>query len=103
MTYTQQEKLIINIARNLPKEWNKAHELIGNGATFIGYEVTARLSELEQDYPEMIEGRREGKYRTRRLRVELAREWLPSLPESVKEIVKKELLRTNEPLNLNEL
>jgi len=37
------------------------------GELFVGYEASARLSELAKLYPEKIESKRQGKYMARRL------------------------------------
>jgi len=92
MTYelTQVEKILVNLARS-GKEWNKAHDLIGGGDTFIGYEVTARLTNATDKYPQAIERRTEGKYKLARLRIEASAEWLPTLPKALREIVEEAL------------
>ena len=71
---TDHEKLIIRMARDKVKVWWLPYELMGDGNIdgvdlFIGYEVTARLSELAKD-KELIESRAAGKYEVRRLRLE---------------------------------
>lgn len=93
MKLTQVEKILVNLAHSRI-EWNKAHELIGSGDTFIGYEVTARLSNAEADYPHVIEGKKDGKYRVRRLRIESTQDWLPTLPAALRERIEQELQAT---------
>lgn len=71
---TDHEKLIIRMARDKAKVWWLPYELMGDGNIdgvdlFVGYEVTARLSELAND-KELIESRAAGKYEARRLRLE---------------------------------
>lgn len=71
---TDHEKLIIRMARDKTKVWWLPYELMGDGSIdgvdlFVGYEVTARLSELAKD-GELIESRAAGKYEARRLRLE---------------------------------
>lgn len=71
---TDHEKLIIRMAREKTKVWWLPYELMGDGNIdgadlFIGYEVTARLSELGGN-KELIESRSAGKYEARRLRLE---------------------------------
>lgn len=72
---TNHEKLFIKMARHPQKIWWLPHDLQGADQTkggvelFIGYEVTARLSELAQD-KNLIESRPAGKYEARRLRFE---------------------------------
>lgn len=46
---------------------------------FIGYEASARLSELAKDHPGLIESRRKGKYTERRIRMEAVHGYAESL------------------------
>ncbi len=56
---------------------------------FVGYEASARFSELAKKYPEMIESRRDGKYFYRRIKVENIGNFFPTIPESFKQIFAK--------------
>lgn len=56
---------------------------------FVGYEASARLSELASRYPDMFESTRFDKYLHRRIKWEEIDEWLPQLPKNLREIVSK--------------
>lgn len=68
---SEHDKILL-VLRNKPEKiWWLAHHLlgwheIGGKRFFIGYEVTARFSEVAQDET-LIESRRCGKYMARRL------------------------------------
>lgn len=87
---TQVQKILVNLAYSR-KEWNKAHDLIGSGDTFIGYEVSARLTNAKQTYPELIESQPNGKYKEVRLRIEDAKEWLPTLHKDLRDRIEEGL------------
>ena len=57
-----------------------------NGAFFVGYEASARLSELARNYPDMIESHSEGKYIYRRIRWSNIGNWFNQLPENLQAI-----------------
>ena len=65
---SQYEKIIKRMIRDTQKWWlpqdfmqeHPTHPL------FVGYEASARLSELAKLYPEMIESEKQGKYLARR-------------------------------------
>lgn len=63
---SQHEK-IINVMETDPDRWWLPHEFIQPdlGSNFVGYEASARLSELAK--MGKVESRREGKYMARRL------------------------------------
>ena len=56
------------------------------GNFFVGYEASARLSELASKYPTMVESKKQGKYMLRRIKWETINEWLPTLPQNLKDI-----------------
>ena len=56
------------------------------GNFFVGYEASARLSELASKYPDMIESKKQGKYVWRRIKWEDIDLWLPNLPQNLKDI-----------------
>lgn len=59
------------------------------GDKFVGYEASARLSELASKYPEMIESRRNGKYIARRLKVENFYVFSRTIPDELAQIFDK--------------
>ena len=65
MELTQHEKILKIMETNPQKEWWYAPDFQQPdlGELFVGYEATARMSELAKMYPERIETKRIGKYR----------------------------------------
>lgn len=65
---TQRQKILTVMSRNVGK-WFLPHDFMKSslGELFVGYEASARLSELARDYPDMVESERDGKYIKRRL------------------------------------
>lgn len=88
---TQHQKIVAIMCRDKSKRWWKSHEVMNAGEAdlFIGYEVTARFSELASDYPDMLESKREGKYVIRRMRFETGKQWYYDLPKDLKQVVTK--------------
>lgn len=73
MNNTQQEKIVsLMIRRRGQQEWFLPQDFMKPELNhlFVGYEASARLSELAKEYPFIIESRREGKYMARRFRFE---------------------------------
>lgn len=65
---TQHEKILKHMATE-PDRWWLPQDFMRPelGELFVGYEASARLSELAKLYPDKIESRRQGKYMARRL------------------------------------
>ena len=59
------------------------------GDYFVGYEASARLSELASKYPDMIESEKRGKYVYRRIKWETYDEWIHKLPNNLRSIVSR--------------
>ncbi len=79
---TQHQKILtLMIRKQHLQAWFFPYEFMNNdlGELFVGYEASARLSELARNYPDMIEIRRDGRYIKRRIRWETIHEWRPSL------------------------
>lgn len=87
-TYTQQEKVVAHMLNERARqEWFYPPDFMQGGMQlFVGYEASARLSELATDYPQMVESRRRGKYIERRIRYDAVAEWWPLLPETLQGI-----------------
>ena len=90
---TQHQKIVAIMCINKTKTWWKSYDLLnatdGNNDLFIGYEVTARFSELASTYPDMFENKREGKYIIRRMRFETGRDWWHNLPKDMQQLISK--------------
>lgn len=73
--YSQHQKILgymIKVQRDTPEAWFLPHHFMQPevGAYFVGYEASARLSELAKEYPHLIESQRDGKYIKRRLKMD---------------------------------
>lgn len=83
---TQQEKvftLMCDGKWHLPADFMQSNL----GELFVGYEASARFSELAKLYPDAIESRPEGKYIQRRLRTERVNHWYHLLTRDLQKIV----------------
>ena len=86
---TQHEKIIAIMIRE-PEKWWHAEDLMSYGDIFVGYKAQARISELALNYPEMIERQKSAKGNRQhmyRFRIENWREYLPKLPEDLRDFV----------------
>jgi len=59
------------------------------GEFFVGYEASARLSELQRENPSIFESRREGKFIERRICLEDGKQWYENAPKDIKQMVKR--------------
>lgn len=86
--YTQHQKILTLMCKFPDKQWWLASDfqLPEQGELFVGYEATARLTELSKRYPEMIESVPHGKFIKRRVRFETIKSWLPTLPKELRYI-----------------
>jgi hypothetical protein len=66
----QYEKILTLMEMHPEKEWWFAPDFqrAGLGELYVGYEASARISELPKVYPGMFEFKKEGKYRYVRLK-----------------------------------
>ncbi len=89
---TQYQKIIFKMLHGPKDKWWLPHEFM-RGDYFVGYEASARLSELAADYPEMIETKQDGKYKARRIKTDAVDFWLPQLPRDLREAIETEFKR----------
>lgn len=70
------------------KIWHLASDFVmdEDGSVYVGYESSARLSELAADYPLIIESERQGRYVARSIKVEAVRSYYSMLPEWMQDI-----------------
>lgn len=92
---TQHEKIAALMIRNKQQTWFFPYDFMPprlpmEHECFVGYEATARISELADKFPEMIEKGREGKYRKIRFRFENTQEIIAKLPIDWSLFVRKE-------------
>lgn len=66
---SQQQKIMYVLVRDDSGRWFFPYDFMKSdmGDLFVGYEASARLSELGKEYPEIIESQRDGKYIKRRI------------------------------------
>jgi len=87
---TQQDKIILAMLTNRDKVWWFPADFNQLGSHhFVGYEATARLSEVAQKYPDMIRSEKDGKFIKRSIRWENMSLWIDQLPATIK-VTKKE-------------
>lgn len=77
------------------KEWYLPQDFMRpyQGELFVGYEASARLSELGSKYKDLIESKRDGKYVARRIRWERSdiKDVINSLPMELSFVMLKNL------------
>lgn len=88
---TSHQKIVAIMANNREKEWWYAKDIInlGEGDYYVGYEATARMSELVRKFPDMFESQGDGKYIKRRVRWEYMEQWFNDLPTEYRHIIHK--------------
>lgn len=88
---TSHQKIVAIMANNKNQEWFFAKDIInqGEGDYYVGYEATARMSELVRKFPDMFESQGVGKYIKRRIRWEELELWFRDLPTEYRHIIHK--------------
>lgn len=97
MRSTQIEKIItLMIRRKNEQEWFYAPDFQKPHLPedlFVGYEATARISDLIRDYPEIATWKKEGKYRYIKFRFDNLKQIYSSLnvPKELKDLIQFEM------------
>ncbi len=88
---TSHMKIVAIMANNRDQTWFFAKDIInkGEGDYYVGYEATARMSELVRKFPDMFESVGEGKFIKRRVRWETMEQWFNQLPTEYRHIIHK--------------
>lgn len=73
---TQQQKIVAQMCSTPDKMWWLPQDFMQGGQFFVGYEASARLSELQSENPDMFESQRNGRFIERRIKFETIDEWL---------------------------
>lgn len=96
---TQREKILVIMLRGLSealpqKNWWRASDFQKEQfEIFVGYEATARMSELAKKYPFAFELRQNGRFREMRFRAENARQIYNSIPHELgRHLVREKIL-----------
>ena len=100
MKATQVEKIVRYMARNPEQEWFYAPDFQQRNMdedVFVGYEASARMSDIMRDYPGLIEVKRDGKYRYIKLCSDMRVFSNPMIPDILKEIIKQERSKQTPP------
>lgn len=86
---SQQQKIVAMMCSHPEKQWWLPTDFMKGGEFFVGYEASARLSELQKENPAIFETRPAGKYKERRMRFETGKEWFATAPKDIKKMVLK--------------
>lgn len=94
---TQYQKIITVMANGNMYNWYFPYDFMQNGLghLFVGYEASARLSELAKENPKMIESMRDGKYFKRRINWLTYKEWIDEIPTDLQTIIKEAVRKRN--------
>ena len=79
-----------NLAGREAKQWYLPKDFMQGGPYFVGYEASARLSELAKWYPELFDTERQGRFKARKLNFAMLKVQFSqgNLPEDIAEAVK---------------
>jgi hypothetical protein len=86
---TQHQKIVAEMCKNHTKDWWLPSDFMQGGEFFVGYEASARLSELQRENPTMFDSRRSGKFMERRIMFETGKEWYPNVSTDIQLMVKR--------------
>ena len=86
---TQHQKIVAIMCKHDLKKWWLPKDLMVSGDFFVGYEASARLSELQKSHPYMFESRANGRFLERRIRFETGKEWFSTIPKELQSMVRK--------------
>lgn len=86
---SQHQKIVAKMCSFPSKEWWLPTDFMKQDEFFVGYEASARLSELQRNYPDIFETRPAGKYKERRMRFEHGKEWFSQAPKDIQQMIRK--------------
>jgi len=103
MRSTQQNNILTGMAVDKEKVWWYPPDFMQDDGNFVGYEASARMSELARKFPDMIESRRaqeprDHKYMERRIKWETQGQWIYKLPEEIRFIIMRADDKRNEKI-----
>lgn len=102
---TQMSKIISVMIRNKSQQWFMAGDFqepkikLGD-RMFVGWEASARMSDLLRMYPEMVEVSHKGKYRYLRFRFENTVEMFKTLTPDWIDLIRNELMASGIPYKI---
>lgn len=88
---TQVLKVLRNMARTPSKEWWYAPDFQRPNMPsdlYVGYEATARISDVIREYPSLLDVKRDGRFRYVKLRP--TAEFSDSVPSEIVSMIKRE-------------
>lgn len=90
----QSEKIVTIMAqkhRTSSKVWFVPSDFMKQdlGELFVGYEASARFSELARDYPHMFTSTKLGKFMSRKINWGTIDDWIDDIPVNLRNIVEK--------------
>ena len=88
---TQVQKILINMARTPSKVWWYAPDFQQQYMTpelYVGYEATARISDILREYPSLLDTKRDGRFRYVKLRA--TAEFSETVPSILVDLIKRE-------------
>lgn len=88
---TQQQKVVAEMCANQDKTWWLPSDFMKGGQYFVGYEASARLSELQSENPDMFESKRIGRFMARRLCFETVLLWFPHISSELQWVIKQHI------------
>lgn len=88
MKYSQHQKILARMCIE-PSRWYLPMEFMQSGDLFVGYEASARLSELRRECPQMLQVRKEGKYLATKLDMENIANWWQMIPKDYRQVIYK--------------
>lgn len=102
---TQEKKILTIMCQHPEVKWWFPYDFMKPelGDNFVGYEASARLSELATNYPDMVESERDGKYIKRRIRFETGKDWFWTLPKELRAVIKNEYRKPEVTLHVADL
>jgi hypothetical protein len=92
MALTQYQK-IVTLVSHFNNKWFLVSDFQRNdlGDYFVGYKASARINELEHDYPDMFLRRPNGRFVERKINQDEITKWFPTLTKDLRQIVAKQL------------
>lgn len=86
---TQHQMIVARICQAPDKQWWLPQDFMQPGDLFVGYEASARLSEIATLYPQMVQSERAGRYMKRRIDFANGKDWWPSIPSDIQAVIKR--------------
>lgn len=101
---TARQKIFTHMLRDRSGHYYYAKEFMHPTMDFshqcyVGYEATARLSEITQELPDVFERIKDGRFKAQRINFHTSHLWLKELPEDLYQIALRELKPAAPPVD----